>query len=54
MKVKRKFKYGRYFYVTRADAEAIRKKNERVYYAPGTGYYIVKKRKNDIWSRLFG
>jgi len=44
---------GQYYYSTMADADRHRRSGERVYFAPGLGYYIVRPRKRDIWERLF-
>lgn len=44
---------GRRFYTKKKYAEEARRYNERVYYAPGYGYYIVRPRKS-FWNSLFG
>jgi len=33
---------GRTYYTRREEAEAVRRKWDRIYYEPGLGYYIVR------------
>jgi len=43
-------KYGRWWYTTRAEAEAARRYNERVYYDPGMrAYYIRRPQSRSFW-----
>ena len=38
------------YYRTRREAEAVRRKGDRIYYEPGMGYYIRRPKKRDPWS----
>ena len=38
------------YYNTRKDAEAVRRKGDRIYYSSTKGYYIVKI-ENPFWGR---
>ena len=40
----------RNFYKTWEDAEARRRKGQRIYYKPGYGYYIVTPKKRAWWD----
>ena len=40
---------GRRYYTTRREAEAKRRKGERIYYAEGLGYYIVRPKQRKWW-----
>jgi len=45
------YKYGRWWYTTRAEAEAARRYNERIYYDEGMrAYYIVRPQKRGFWG----
>jgi hypothetical protein len=35
---------GRTYYTRKDEAEAVRRKGDRIYYEPGAGYYIVRVR----------
>ena len=42
---------GRTYYTRRDEAEATRRKGDRIYYEPGAGYYIVRPHKRkDPWD----
>ncbi len=41
---------GRTYYTRRTEAEAVRRKGDRIYYEPGMGYYIRRPRRKDPWS----
>lgn len=40
----------RRYYRTRKEAEAKRRKGERIYYTPGKGFYIVRPKKRSSWD----
>ncbi len=40
---------GRRYYTTRREAEQRRRKGERIYFARGLGYYIVRPQSNSWW-----
>lgn len=42
------------FFKTREEAEEVRQPNERIYFSPYQGYYIVKQKGKNVWERLFG
>lgn len=45
------YKYGRYWYTTRFDAEGARRYGERIYYDMGMGaYYIVRPQDRSFWG----
>jgi len=44
--------YGRTFYTSWAEANKVRRSNDRIYYAPDLGYYIVRPSVS-LWDRLF-
>jgi hypothetical protein len=45
---------GRTYYTRRDEAEAVRRKGDRIYYDPELGYYIVRpQRRRDSWG-FFG
>ncbi len=41
---------GRTYYTRRDEAEATRRKGDRIYYEPGAGYYIRRPRRKDPWE----
>lgn len=41
------------YYSTKKEAEKRRRKGERIYFAPGLGYYIVRPKKRSFWDKLF-
>ncbi len=44
------YKYGRYWYTTRAEAERARRRGERIYYDEGMrAYYIVRPQNRSFW-----
>ena len=50
-KMGRFYKYGRWWYTTRAEAEAARRYNERIYYDEGMrAYYIVRPQSRGFWG----
>jgi hypothetical protein len=44
---------GRTYYTRKDEAEAVRRKGDRIYYQAGLGYYIVRPRRRDPWD-FFG
>ena len=45
------YKYGRYWYTTRIEAEEARRYNERIYYDAGMrAYYIVRPQNRSFWG----
>jgi len=45
----RKVIRGKVFYTTRAEAERVRRKGDRIYHVAGVGYYIVRPKKGGFW-----
>lgn len=45
------YRHGRYWYTTRAEAEAARRYGERIYFDPGMrAYYIVRPQNRSFWG----
>jgi len=47
--VKRVFR-GKTYYTTKKEVEVAKRKGDRVYYAKGLGYYIVRPQKRGFWG----
>ena len=46
----RSYKYGRWWYTTKKEAQDIRRKGERVYYDKGMKAYYIIRPKKSIWD----
>ena len=44
-----KYYRGKKYYSSKAAAERNRRKGDRIYFAPGLGYYIVRPQKRGFW-----
>lgn len=40
---------GKIYYTTREEAEATRRKGDRLYYAKNKGYYLVRTNNRGFW-----